>query len=254
MTFTDRLKLRLKASGLHLLISMVVVAGTALLIFAVWYPGPFRDLAGGSKLFWLIVGVDLVLGPLLTLAVFDRRKSTRELSLDLGLVGAIQLGALAYGIFIMAAARPVVMAFEVDLFRLVAANEVASEQLALAPDGLRSVSWSGPEMVGIAPPRVANEVFESVQRAMQGMHLAAQPKYWVRYAEVKSEVARRAKPISELTRRRPAQQEVLASALLSADLQADSARWLPLVSRRSTWIVLLDPSGTVRGYASIDPF
>ena len=61
-----------------------VAALAAILVFLVWYPGPFRELAGGRGLFVLLTSVDVVLGPLLTFAVFDRTKSRRHLRLDLG--------------------------------------------------------------------------------------------------------------------------------------------------------------------------
>ena len=46
----------------------------ALLVFAVWYPYPYREISGGRDLFLLVVAVDVVLGPLITFAVFNRAK------------------------------------------------------------------------------------------------------------------------------------------------------------------------------------
>ncbi len=60
--------------GLHFLISAAVAAVAAVLVFCVWYPGPFRLMAGGRDLFLLVTSVDVVIGPLLTFAVFNRAK------------------------------------------------------------------------------------------------------------------------------------------------------------------------------------
>lgn len=38
---------RLRASGIHLGISL----GIALLVFALWYPYPYRDISGGESFF-----------------------------------------------------------------------------------------------------------------------------------------------------------------------------------------------------------
>ena len=59
---------RWKASGLHLLISVGVAILTGSLIYFVWYPPPYFDVAGGSTLMLVIMGVDIVIGPFLTLA------------------------------------------------------------------------------------------------------------------------------------------------------------------------------------------
>ena len=59
-------KARLQAAGIHLLISLFVAALAAVLVFGLWYPNPYRDLSGGRTLFSMVVGVDVVLGPLIT--------------------------------------------------------------------------------------------------------------------------------------------------------------------------------------------
>ena len=43
-------------------------------MFGLWFPGIYRTVAGGRDLFLLVTGVDVVLGPLLTFAVFNVRK------------------------------------------------------------------------------------------------------------------------------------------------------------------------------------
>ncbi len=76
----------------------------ALLVFGLWYPYPFREISGGRELFLLIVGVDVVMGPLITLAVFNPSKSRREKILDFSLIGLLQTGALVYGLWAVALA------------------------------------------------------------------------------------------------------------------------------------------------------
>ena len=70
---------RFKASGIHLGISLVLAVLAGALVFGLWYPYPYREISGGRELFLLLVSVDVVLGPLITLAIFDRRKPGREL-------------------------------------------------------------------------------------------------------------------------------------------------------------------------------
>ena len=48
------------------------------LVFALWYPYPYREISGGRELFLIVVAVDVIMGPLLTLAVFNRSKPVND--------------------------------------------------------------------------------------------------------------------------------------------------------------------------------
>src|SRR5687767_6716802 len=102
---------RFAVSGIRLGISLGIAGLAALLIFGMWYPYPYRELSGGQALFLIVVTVDLILGPLVTLAVFNRKKPWTELRRDLAIVALLQLGALGYGFWAVAVARPVHLVF-----------------------------------------------------------------------------------------------------------------------------------------------
>jgi hypothetical protein len=68
-----------------------------LLVFLVWYPNPYREISGGRELFLILVTVDVILGPLITLSIFNPVKAWKVLRRDLAIVGLIQLAALGYG-------------------------------------------------------------------------------------------------------------------------------------------------------------
>ena len=96
---------RWQAAGAHLTLSAVIGATVLAAMLFVWYPEPFFDAVGGSRLILLLVGVDVVLGPLLTLVVYNPRKP--RLRLDLSIIAVLQSAALIYGVHVMFAARPV---------------------------------------------------------------------------------------------------------------------------------------------------
>src|SRR6185437_826570 len=121
---------RFEASAIHFALSRVVAATTFSLIRLVWYPGPLFTAAGGVKLFALIAGVDVTLGPLLTLVVFVPGKW--GLRFDLTVIATLQACALAYGCHVLFASRPVYLIFVKDRFELVRAEEVADADLAKA--------------------------------------------------------------------------------------------------------------------------
>ena len=130
---------RLRASGIHLGISVAIALLAALLVFLVWYPYPYREISGGRELFLILVSVDVVLGPLITLTIFNRAKPWRALRRDLAIVGLIQFSALCYGMWTVFVARPVHLAFEIDRFRVIHAIDVPAEMLPQAPEGMRSL-------------------------------------------------------------------------------------------------------------------
>jgi hypothetical protein len=164
---------RLRAAGIHLGLSLVVAALAAALVFAIWYPYPYREISGGRELFLILVSVDVVIGPLITLAVFDRAKPVRELRRDLTVVALLQVAALAYGLMTMALARPVHMVYEIDRFRIVHAVEVPETLLPSAPSGIDAMPWTGPTLLAARPFRSEDERFQVTVGALQGVHIGA---------------------------------------------------------------------------------
>lgn len=98
---------KLKATGVHLSLSLVVFIYLVYQIYYNWYPQPYFSVDGGWQGIRLIAGVDLVLGPLITFLIFDLSKSRREIVFDLMIIAVIQFGALTYGVFITYTQRPV---------------------------------------------------------------------------------------------------------------------------------------------------
>ncbi len=228
----------------------------AALIFGLWYPGPYRALAGGTALFLLIAAVDVVMGPLLTLVVFNPAKPRRELRRDLGTVAVLQIAALAYGAWTMAAARPTHLAFEVDLFRVVTAADLAQSSLQEAPPELRRLPWTGPVLIGALPPRNPDEQYESIMRGLAGQHLAATPRYWVAFDTLRDQARAKAQPLQVLEQAgklNPAQREALQAAARQPAV-AQPPMWLPVVGRHATWLALLGPDGTPAAFVDIDPY
>jgi hypothetical protein len=169
---------RLKAGGLHLLASVALAALVSALVFGVWYPAPYAAVAGGTSLFFLLVSVDVVMGPALTAVVANPSKPAAEFRRDFALIVALQLAALGYGLYTMALARPVYMAFEVDRMRVVVAADIEPASLAEAPPALRSLPWLGPKLIAAVKPVDPNEQMKSFDLGMAGIDLAMVPRNW----------------------------------------------------------------------------
>ncbi len=245
---------RLRASSIHLGASAAVAALAAALVFALWYPVPYREVSGGRELFLLVVAVDVVIGPLITFAVFDRRKPRAELTRDLGVVVLLQLAALAYGLHAVAQARPAIVALEGARLRVVRAIDMAGADLARAPAGLQSLSWSGPALVATRVPS-RDEKLEAIDRGLAGEDIGMRPDFWLPLEQTRQAFARAAMPLDRLARMKPTRKADLDRAVAATGRSADQLGYLPILARMTDWSALVDrSSGEIVGYVDIEGF
>lgn len=250
---TSALKRRFVAASWHLLISAVVAAFAAGLVFGLWYPGPYRFLSGGRELFVLVVSVDVVLGPLLTFAVFNLDKGWPHLRRDLAVIGVIQLAGLGYGLHTVYIARPVAMVFEVDRFRVVTATDVNVAELAEAPPEFRALPLTGPRLLSVRMPKEGAESNRSLSMALRGIDLSQRPPFWRPYDEARAAALARGRPVELLNRKYPDRTARFEATLAELGVPSAAARFLPVVAR-GDWVVILDARGDIAGFLQADGF
>lgn len=245
---------RLKASGIHLVISLGIAALAALLVFFVWYPYPYREISGGRELFLIVVAVDVVMGPLMTLAVFNLNKPRKELRRDLAVIVVLQLAALGYGLWTVAVARPVHLVFEIDRFRVVHAIDIEPVLLKRAAPALQELPLTGPTLLSIREFKDSKESFDATMAALQGLQLGARPDLWQDYEKAKDKITATAKPVAELKKRFPGRASEIDNALKSAPVNAPVG-YIPLVGRNTFWTVLINTNtAEVLAFVPLDPF
>jgi hypothetical protein len=115
------MKFRLLCFGSHLLISLFIAIILLGLVFGLWYPSPLDVALGIANIFLLLLCIDVIIGPLLTLLVARQGKKT--LKMDLLTIGVIQLAALTYGLYMVAQGRPVWIVYDSGHFEVVQAYE-----------------------------------------------------------------------------------------------------------------------------------
>lgn len=97
---------RWKAFGIHLAISLLILGALLWVLFYYWFPGYLFDTDGGWQALRVIAGVDIILGPLLTLIAASPKKSSTELRKDFTVIGLIQVCALSAGTWLAWDNRP----------------------------------------------------------------------------------------------------------------------------------------------------
>jgi hypothetical protein len=229
---------RWKAAGLHLLISLFVAILAGSLIYFVWYPPPYFQVAGGNTLMLLIMGVDVVIGPLLTLTIFKAGK--KGLRFDLAVIALLQISAFCYGIHVIAVARPVFVVAAVDRFALVAANDLDDKDLSQASQQeFATRSWVGPRLVGVVPPKEGSEGFEAVMSALAGKDVDKYPKYYVPYAQVSEALLARSQPLAEIMKKSPQDAKIVERFLAVHGADPADYRGLPLRGRVASYTMLV---------------
>ena len=246
---------RWKAAALHLCISIVVAAIASALLLGVWYPPPYFHADGAGKLLALVVGVDVSIGPLLTLLVFKSGK--RGLKFDLAVIGILQAAALVYGFHVLVESRPVFMAATVDRFVIVAAEDIAPGDLAKAsrPEW-RHLSWSGPVLVGAqlpTNPKLRNALMFSTLQG--GKDIQDLPRYYVPYPSVAEQMLKRAHTVAALRAMHPRASGEITRWLQSRHLTDGQVVWLPLQARKWDMAMMMNAKdGQPIGPIALDPW
>lgn len=255
MAFQQRIKAAGRAAALHFVGSVAVSVLAAALVFGLWYPYPYRELAGGRELFLLIVAIDVVCGPLLTMVLYDPKKPRSELWRDLGMVVMIQLAALGYGLHVVWQARPIYLVQELDRFKVVLMPDLDAIEVAKLPPVLQPGWISGPTTVAIRAPKNLAErervMFESVQG---GRDYAERPEFYLPYeGEAALKSLNRAKPLAVFLQKQPTQEKAARELIAEKRLEMDQLHYLPVVGRQD-WVAVLDAQGQIQGFLKGDGF
>ncbi len=231
---------RSKAAGLHFLLSFAVVFCAAMLVVLGWYPGPLLHASGGVKLLVLMIVVDLILGPVLTFSVFDRKK--KSLRFDLAFIAVIQLSALTYGLYAAYNGRPVFQVFVVDRIELVSAAEVDTEEIKLADPKFGNVRWFGSTLAAALLPSDPKERSELALSAAAGIDVKHFLRYYTDFTSQRQAILAASRPLAELDKYNDSAR--VRSALSALGVASPSApkslRYLPVQGKREDLTMIID--------------
>lgn len=244
---------RFRAFSIHLLASLIVVGTTATAMYLAWYPAPLAKLQGWLDVLWILIGVDIVLGPCLTFVVYSPQK--KGLRFDLTAIVLVQLAALAYGSYTSAIGRPVYLVFLKDRFEVVTAAEYPAEELAAAKNStFLNFSWLGPKTVTATMPREREEARVVLFSALAGEGLKVMPRYYQPYNEAAQAAAASGITLARVQQIKPLQAKELLDWTKAKKRKPDTVTFVPLNGRLGYGLVMLDArSGDIVSMKAIDP-
>lgn len=238
---------RYHAFGWHLLVSAAVGAVLLTLCWFVWYPSPMLMAIGGHEIFLLIVGIDVIVGPLLTLIVFKSGK--RSLKFDLAVIASIQIYAMVYGMSSLLEARPAYVASLGDAFHVVQASEVTDENLLKANSTL---PWWGPKWVG-TKYEIDSDLKDVVRDVGSvGGGKGHFPQLHVPYESVQKRVAEDAMPISDMKKYVSEKSTEVDEWLRARGYDETSAKYQAIKVGAAYFAIFLD--GKTGSIVGISPF
>jgi len=237
---THRKLTRWQAAGIHLLISIVIAATVLAIMLGVWYPAPLFRAEGGLGLVFILVGVDVVIGPLITLVIFKSGKP--GLRFDLWTIALVQSAALIYGGYVVAEVRPVFIAYVKDQFEVVGAIDINPEDLSAARRAeFRRLSLTGPVLVAVEPPTDPQEIQALVFMAVEGgRDLRQFPKYYVPYSEYRQKVPAKGHTLEQVRRSEPEMVKAIERYLAESGRHESEVLYLPLRASRAWGAALVD--------------
>lgn len=245
------IKQKLKAALIHLSISALVVGCFLAFALTVWYPEPFFSISGLTSILLILVTVDVILGPLLTLVVFKPLKST--LKFDLAVIAMVQIAALAYGMHTIYEAHPLYVAYAGDRFTPINANEVSPDKAKY--DELKKSKLSSPTVVYVQKPTDPAEMSRVTMEVLSGKpDLDARPEYYEPFDKFTREVlAHGLKP--DILFATPAHRQKLAQFLNEHGKTASDYAFLPLSGKEKDVIWALSrETGKPVGMIDINPW
>ena len=247
---------RLKAFSVHLAISAAIAASVIGLMLLLWYRPPFFSALGGQHVLMILLGVDVVLGPVFTLMIFNPGKSRRALTFDLYVIAILQAAALVYGTSVMFHARPVFVVFSKDSFDLVTANMLSKEDLAKAKNpNYRSLPLTGPIYVYSELPTDIQERNEVVLGAFSGKDLPQFPQYYLPYKEHMVAAGEAARPVAELKKLNPEHIADIDDAIRASGRTEPEIGFVPMRAKYRDETVLVGKSdGNILGLLPMKPW
>ena len=225
---------RLKFFLGHLLISLVIALFVMGFVFFVWYPEPLATAVGVTHIFLMLLVIDVILGPLLGLLVYKEGKKT--LKMDLSIIILIQIIALIYGVYSIAQARPVWIAFNYDRFELVRNNEIKVEHVKQALPRYQQPTWLQAEYVGLKQATDPQELqIDQMGAMLNGISLAQYPERYIPLEQVSEQMKMKAHALSELNRWNS---DIVVEQKIKAYPEATA--WIPLETYGVPMVVLIN--------------
>jgi hypothetical protein len=240
------MKFRLKAFSLHLLGSTIVLTLVLGTFYLGWYRWPGWYLADALQVLVVLTGVDLALGPLLTLVIASSSKPRRALARDVAVIIAVQLIALAYGGVSLWNGRPLYYAFSESVLQLVQAYDIGAAELALGRRENAELAphwYSLPRWIWAPLPQDAELSSKIVAAAVSGGDdVISMPRYFKHWEQGLPELRKQLKKVDDQAYFSVKERAVLKARMRKAGFATEELNSIPITGRARPLLAVYDPA------------
>jgi hypothetical protein len=239
------MQFRLKMFSLHLLTSATVLTLILGSLYLGWYRWPGWHLTDVTQVVLVMVCVDVVLGPTLTLIIANKNKPRRELARDIGVIVVVQLCALIYGSVSLWNGRPLYYAFSESVLQLVQAYDIdaAEAEIARRENSPLAPHWySLPRWIWAPLPQNAEESQKIVASAVNGGDdVVSLPKYFKPWEDGLPSLRSQLKKVDDVAYFAKGEKKKLKDRMRAAGLPDDQLNTMPLTGRGHPLLAVFDP-------------
>jgi hypothetical protein len=251
------MRLRLKASAIHLSGSAVVLSVVIGGLYAGWYRWPGWYLAGALRVIGLMAIVDLALGPLTTMIIANPSKPIKSLARDIAVIVVVQLSALIYGAASLWQGRPLYYTYSVDRLQMVQASDLDRSEIALARQRNAALAprwYSLPRWVWAPLPEDAAERQAIIVSSLSGGNdVIDMPRYFRPWEQGLSSLRQQLKPLAKLPLFTRDQKATLRQRLLRRGIAPEAADTIFFIGHGKPLLVVFDPDSVrIRAMISAD--
>jgi hypothetical protein len=250
------MKFRLRAFGLHLLGSTAALSITLGALYLGWYRWPGWYLSDVPKVVAVMIGVDVVIGPLITLIIANPKKPRRVLARDIAIIATAQVIALGYGATALWNGRPLYYAFSVNCLQVVQAYDIdaKSRDVALSQNLQLAPHWySTPRWIWAPLPEDPAEAQKIVASVMQGgSDVIGMPQYYKTWREGLPALRAQLKSVDDVSFFSRKEKTSLKERMHASGFAPENKEYIPLTGRGPTLLAVVDPT-TLQIKAIIKP-
>jgi hypothetical protein len=241
------MQFRLKAFGLHLLGSASALTFILGGLYLGWYRWPGWYLSSALHIVGIVVLVDVVIGPTLTLVVANPAKSRRELARDIGMIVAVQIVALMYGAVTLWSGRPLYYAFSVNRLETVQASDIDGAEIALAlrqNPALAPHWYSRPRWVWAPLPDDSDQAMRIVNDATfgSGKDVVDMPRYFKPWDQGLPKLRDQLKRVDDIVYLNKKEKQALRTRLSQQGLAPDERNALIIWGGSRRLLAIFDPA------------
>lgn len=230
---------KIRAFFIHFGLSATFALGASAVIIFSWYPSVFLHISNGLQIILLIIAVDVVLGPIISLIIFSKKKSRKALFLDYTAIGALQFAALCYGFWTAYESRPQFLVFEYKNFYVVHASDLG-ERLKSTAHFKDQPKIHGIHAISLRPPHNGNEQIEIINKSLGGLTEALQIDLWQPYALAAADVKAHCKMLPEIKNPIAREQLAIASENSPSSRAIEKLCFVPVIARQQVWTAGID--------------